>query len=173
MLARGDFETEPVEDLAVRFISEMDIVEEHSRLADHQRGRSGCVLHFGLGIDQAKHLRHVDQPLPDRPVHHAEHVKRAEQLDQIGVHQHQIAGGQHALAPLPHGEPHRAAHQQVHDDRLADVEQAERVLAADRCIGIGPRGFGIARVLARLGAEIFDRFVIEQAVDRAGERGAV
>ena len=107
--------------------------------------------------------------MANRTIDHSQHVERTEKLDEIGVHQHQIAGGQRALAPLPHGEGHRRAHQQVHDDRLADVEQGQRVFGPDRRFGEGPGRFGVAVALARFRAEIFDRFVIQQAVHRPGE----
>ena len=135
-----------------------------------KRRRAGRVFHLDIGIHQPEHRRHVDQPLPDRAINEPEQVERAEQLRQVCLHEHQIAGGQLALAPAPHGVGHRACHQQVGDERLCDVEQAERSVRLDRGFGILPRRLGIALVLTRLGTEIFDRLVIQQRIDRTCQR---
>ena len=169
MTARRNLEAQPVQDRPVLLIPEHDIVEGNSWLADQQGRGAGSILYLGVGIDQAEHLCHVDQTLANCTIDHSQHVERTEKLDEIGVHQHQIPGGQRALAPLPDGEGHRCAHQQVHDDRLADVEQGQRVFGPDRRFGEGTGRFGVAVALARFRAEIFDRFVIQQAVHRPGE----
>ena len=169
----GDFEAEAVQDLPVAVIAEADVVEHHAGPLHQQSGRVGTVLHFHRRIHQPEHVGHVDQALPDRAIDPAEHVERAEQLHQIGVDQHQIAGRQRALAPLPHGPAHGEAHQQVHQQRLRDVQPAERVFAADGGFGILPGRAGIAVQLAPFRAEIFHRLVIQQRIDRAGQRQPV
>ena len=78
MAAGGHFEAEPVEDFAILFIAEMNVVEGHHRVAHHQRGRIGQILHLALRVDQPEHFRHVDQSLPDGAIDHAQHVERTD-----------------------------------------------------------------------------------------------
>ena len=85
------------------------------RAIDHQCRRTGCIQYFCLCIDQPEHGGHIDHALMYRAINHAQHIQRAEQLGQIGVHKHQIARCQLALAPTPYGIGHGPAHQQVHD----------------------------------------------------------
>ena len=172
-LARFDPEAQFVQNLPVGIIAEIDIAELDRGLADVERRRIRDIDDLGGGIDQVEHRRHVDQPLADRAIYHAEQVERAEQLHQQRVHEHQIADGELPPAPAPDGIGHCAGHHQVGDQRLADIEQRERVFGFDRRIGIGARGIAIALGLALLGGEIFDRLVIEQRIDRAGELLAI
>jgi len=146
------------------------IVKHHRRLADDQRGRARRIGHFLRRIQQREHRRHVDQPLADVAIDHAQHIERTEQLGQVGLDEDQLPGAVFALCPAPRGIGQSARHQQVDHQRLDDVEHPQRVFASHRGHGIGPRGLGIARFLARFGAEVFHRFVIQQAVHRAGQR---
>ena len=171
--ACGHLEAQPIEDRAARIIAEGDIVEDHRGLANDKRGRTRLVLHFDIGVDQAEHLAHVDQPLTDGAIDPAEHVQWAEQLDQQRIDQHQIADRQRPGAPAPHGIGHRRAHQRIGDDRLRHVEQADRVFGLHRRLGIGARGVRIARFLAALCSEILHRLVIQQRIHRAVQRLAV
>ncbi len=169
----GHLEAEAVEDRAILVVAEHDVVEGYRRPADHQRRGAGDILDLDPGVHQVKHLRHVDQPLADRAIDHAQQVERAEELEQIGVHEHQIAHGQLAAAPAPDRVGHGARHQRIGDQRLGDVEQAERGVGLDRGLGVSVRRAGVALLLAVFGAEIFDRLVVEQRVDRARQRSPV
>ena len=162
MAARRDLETQIVQDRALGLVSEADILEGEGRAADDQRRGTGPVRHLDLGIHQGEHLRHVDHALPDRAIDEAQEIERAEELHQIGVHENEIAHCELAPAPPPHRIGHRAGHQQIGDEGLRDIEHSERGIGFDRGLGIGAGGVGVALFLAVLGAEIFDRLVIQQ-----------
>ncbi len=173
MRSRLDLEAQPVEDLPVAVIAELDVVEHDRRATHDQRRRGGNVLHLDWRVDQLEHQRHVDQPLADRAIDHPEHIERPEQLRQVHLDHRQVADRQPPLAPAPHGVGECARHHQVHQRRLGDVEQAERVLALDRGLGIGARRRAVAFQFALLGAEILHRLVVEQRIHRAGQREAI
>ena len=173
MAACRNFEAEIVEDRAFRLVTKADILESERRAAHYQCGRAGSVRNLDCRVHQIEHLRHVDHALPDRAIDEAEQIERAEELHQIGVHEHEIAHCQVAPAPPPHGIGHRARHQQVCNQSLRDVEHAERSVGLDRRFGIGARRLGVAFFLAVFGAEIFDRLVIQQRIHRARQGCAV
>ena len=160
------------QDLPLGLIAEIDILEADMARSHHQIGCSGPVFDLGRGIEQVEHRFHVDQPLADRSIDPAEHVERPEQLHQQAIDQNDIARGKPPLAPAPHGEHHRPGHHQIGDQRLADIEPGERHLILDRRLGKRADRLVVALGFAFLGAEIFDRFVIEQAVDGAAD-GAI
>ena len=132
-------------------------------LVDDLRGR----------VDQVEHGFHVDQALTDRAIDPAEHVQGAEELHQQAVDPHHVAGTEAALAPAPDGEDHRASHHRVGDQRLTDVEPGEADFVADRSAGEGADRFLVALRLPVLGAEILDRFVVEERIDGAADRPVV
>ena len=156
-----------MKDGAVFIVAEGDIVEHQPGALDDERGSLGNVLHLDVGVDERKHSRHVDKPLPDGAINHAEHVERAEQLRKVSVDENQIADGELAVRPAIDGVAHGARHQRIDDQRLGDVERAQRVFRANGGIGIGSGGLRIAFLLAVFGAEIFDGFKVEQRIDRA------
>ena len=166
-------EIQPVQNLAVPVIVEHHILEPHHAIGNRQGLRSRLVDNLLFGVDQLEHRVHVDQPLADRAIDHAEHVERPEQLHQQRVDQHQVTDRQVALLPAIDAERHRPDHRQVGDDRLADIEQAERIFRLDCGIGPVAHRLVIALALAPLGGEIFDRFVVQQRVDRPADHPCV
>ena len=60
----------------------------------------------------------------------------------------------------------RGGHAGDEDDALADVEPGERDVGPDRRLLIGRHGPVVAGELALLIAEILDRLVVQEAVDR-------
>ena len=167
MMAGGHCKRQPMQDLPVAVIAEIHILKHHRGLAHNQRGGARNILHLDLGIDQREHAGHIDQPLANGAIDHAEHVERAEQLCEVRLYEDQLADGIDAPAPAPDGIAHGGGHQQVDDQRLGNVERAERIFRCHRRIRISAGGGGIAGLFAGLGAEIFDRLVIEQRIDRA------
>ena len=168
--ARRNVEVEAFQDLAAGVVAEAQALEANLAFGDAQGPGAGLVDDFGGRIEQVPHRLHVDQALADGTIDPAEHVEWAEQLHQQRIDQHHVARGEAALAPAPHGEDHRPGHHRVGDQRLADVEPGERHFVADGGAGIGADGFIVALGLALLGAEIFDRFVVEQRIDGAADR---
>jgi hypothetical protein len=124
----GDRNDKPWRIFAIGIIAEAHILEPHFAA----RG-CGAIAHparrqFRQRVDQAEHRLHVDQPLTDGAIDHAEHVQWPEELGEQRVDQHDVASGELPLAPAPDGIAHRARHHQVGDQRLADVERGEAVL---------------------------------------------
>ena len=162
-------EADAFEDNAVGVVVEADILERDIAAADAEGASIRRILYLGRRIGQAEHRIHIDQPLPDGAIDHAEQIERAEKLRQQRVDQHDIASAEHPLRPSPHRIAHRARHHQIGDQRLADVEPGEAVFRRHGGVGIAADGGGIAGDFALFGGEIFDRLVIEQAVDRAAD----
>ena len=158
---RRHIEGHVAEDLAALVIAEIDMREAHMRAADGQRRSPGHIGDLGRRVDQAEHRFHVDQALLDLAIDHAEHVQRPEQLRQQRVDQHHIADGEPALMPAPDSIAHRRRHHDVGNQRLADIEQRQRIFRLGRGIGIAFDGKPIVTIFMGFGVEIFYRFVIQ------------
>ena len=129
-------------------------------------GSARHVDHFGRCIDQIEHCPHVDHALADRAIHHAEQIERAEQLRQQRRDEHHVARREITPPPPIGYERHPAAEHQIGDQRLPDVEPCQRIFGGHRSIGVRQHRRVVALPLALLRAEIFDRFEIEQRIDR-------
>ena len=73
-----------------------------------------------------------------------------------------------ALRPTPYGISHRPCQHQIGQQRLPDVQRGKRVFRFDGCCRPLLYYSAICLALPAFGVEIFDRLVIQQAVDRAG-----
>ena len=71
-----------MQDTAIGIVGEIDMIEAHRAALNDQWRRVGHVHDLGLAIDQAEHRLHIDQPLADRAIDHAQQVQRAEELRQ-------------------------------------------------------------------------------------------
>ena len=164
---RVHVEADAVQDLPARIIAELHGVEGDPRARQAERNRARRVGDFRRGVDQAEHRVHVDQALADFAIDHAEQIKRAEQLHQQAIHEGDIADGEAALIPAPHHIDQRAGHQRVGDEALPDVEPGEADFGFGGGISVALDGAAIIGVLVRFRVEIFDRFVVQQAVHGA------
>ena len=162
-----------MQDLAIVIIGEAHILERHGAVIDRQRRGVRIVDDLRLGIHQIEHGGHVDQPLPDHAIDHAQQIERAEKLHQQPVDQHQIAHGQIAAAPQPDGVEHRAQHHRIGDEGLADIEQAERIFGFLGGARIALHGVAVPVGLALFRAEIFHRLVIQQRIHAAADGARV
>jgi len=159
------------EDLPSRLVGKIDPLEAHrgaSRaLPEVQRHRIRPVLYLPVLGQQAEHAVHVDERLLDLAVHHAQKIERDVELDQQAVDEHEVAERQslrhHALS----GEDHQQRHSDSDDAALPDVEEAERGFVLDGRRLVFLQVFVVAARLVFLVVEVFHRFVVEQAVDRA------
>ncbi len=124
------------------------------------------VRHLLLHREQAEHLLHIDQPLPDLAIDEAQEIERLVKLHQIGVHQHELTyrhgAGPHAIR----GQQHDGGKSDRHDRSLTEVQHIERHLAAHRCPLIARQRGVKARRFVPFVAEILHRLVVQQAVDR-------
>src|SRR3546814_8709548 len=84
--ARRNGEADPVQYLPLRIVTEMHMVEAHLARLDMQHRRARRVGNLRLRVDQPVHRLHVDQPLPDRPIDHAQQVQRPEKLARSEEH---------------------------------------------------------------------------------------
>ncbi len=166
-------EADVVQYLAFGIIAKAYMIEPHFAARRDQGRRAAQVGNLLLRVYQPVHRFHVDQALPDRAIDHAEQVQRPEQLRQQRIDQHDIAGGELPAAPPPHGIGHRARHHQVGDQRLADIEPGQAILALHRRLRITAHRRAVTAGFAFFRAEIFDRFEIQQAVDGMGDSAGV
>ncbi len=131
-------------------------------------GRARLVLDLGLDREQLEHLLEVGQRLLDVAVDHAEEIQRHVELDEIGVHHHEIADRHRMVGDAAPGEQHDADEAAGDDRALADIEQRQRRLALHRGPLVGAQRFVEALRLVLLVGEVLHRLEIEQAVDRLG-----
>ena len=73
----GRIERDPLEDRTRRVITEHDIAEPHRGPGDLQITRIGFLADIRFLFQQAEHLRHVDQRLPDLAIDRAEEIQAA------------------------------------------------------------------------------------------------
>ncbi len=179
-VARRHFQVDAVQDFAAAVVGETHVLERQSRSRGLQHGRSALVANFLLLLEQTPQAFDVRQRLLDLAVHHAEVVQRHCHLQQVGVHQHEVADAEladhHAMRRLPHQRgdadgDHRG---------LADVQHRQRLVALDVRFFHAPQALVVALGFVGLVVEVLDRLVIEQRIDRAGaglgiglDRGAI
>ena len=110
MLTSWHSKAKVVQNRPVAFIAEADILKSDRRLLNDKVGRIGRIFHLDIGVNESKHLRHINQPLADRAIDPAQKIERTEKLHEIGVHKDEVANRQLALAPSPHAVSHCASH---------------------------------------------------------------
>ena len=167
-LARRHLEADIFQDRPVRAIAEADIAEFHGGVGGDEIDRSRAVLDLALDAQQAEHRLHVDQRLLHLAIDEAQEVQRHVELDQIAIHQHEIAyrhaGILHAMA----GHHHDRDQPDGDDGALADIQQRQGGAALHRRIFIAPERIVEAPRLMRLIAKILHRLIVQQAVDGLG-----
>ena len=163
--ARRYVKANPFQDFAVGLIAEMHVLERQRAAGDGQRSGSRFIDNLALGIDQIEHRRHVGQPLANGAIDHAEHVERAEKLSEQRVYKHNIAGGELTLRPAPDRVTHRARQHEIGDQRLSDIQESKRVFRFNRSGRPLLHDGAVGCAFAAFRVEIFDRFVIQQAID--------
>ena len=163
-------EGDVLEDGPARVVAEEDMVEDDLPASRLKRLRVGRILDLGPDLEEAEHRLHVDERLAHLAVDEAEEIERDVELDEVGVDQHEVAD-RHPPGDDPRSGHHHDDREPHRDDRrLADVQKRERHLALDRGALVAREGLFVAPRLVRLVAEILDRLVVEQAVDRLGIR---
>ena len=130
-----------------------------------QGARIRGVHHLGGLFQQVEHLAHIHQRLPDLAIDRAEEVQRHGDLDHVGVDHDKVAHRQRAVLHADRGHDHHANQPGRDDDRLAKVQERERVACLERGHLVPRHGRVVARGLALFGAKILDRLEIQQAVD--------
>ena len=164
-MPRPDPQGYAFQDLTVRVIAEFDVVKNHLARRDLQRRRVRGVDNFSGLPQKPEHLTHIDQSLPDFAVNRAQKPQWQGDLHHIRIDHDEIADGK---APVLH--PNR---RHDHDDDqpdgndhiLPDVQHRQRLPGAHGKAFIGRHRPVIARRFARLGVEILDGFIVQQAVD--------
>ena len=165
--SRGNRERDVEQDLPVRLVGEIDVLEADLGRRDPERRSARRVANFGVLLDQVEHPLHVRQRLLDLAVDHAEEVERNVELEHERVDQHQIADGHRVIDHPDRCPPHDERHRDGDDRALADVEQRQRGLAPDGCGFPALHALVVAQRFVFLVIEVLDRLVVEQAVDRA------
>ena len=167
-VARCHAEIDVVQDRPRLLVVEVDMVEHDLAAAHLQRRGAWLVGDLGRDGEQAEHALHVDQRIADLAIGEAQHVERHVELDQEGVHRHEVADrhGAGLYAVARHDHHHDQAGRD--DDALADIEHRQGAAGTDRGLLVAPPANVEAAGLVRLVAEILHRLVVQQAVDRLG-----
>ena len=167
-LARLHDEAHILQDRPARIIAEGDMAEFDPPAGHQKIGRARAIGDLDIDPQQIDHGFHVDQGLADLAIDRAEEIERQIELDQIGVHHHEIAHRRlmRHHRERRHGHQHRDA--EGDDDVLADVEPGKADAGLDRRRLVALQREVVAPRLMRLIAEIFDRLVVQQAVDGLG-----
>ena len=163
--SRPDGEREVVQDRATRVVGEADACELHCTGTGRERHGVRRVGDIRGDVEQAEHGLHVGQGLLDLAVHETEEIERHEELDQVGVDQHEITDRERAGDDPAARHAHQDHQADADDGGLTNVEQGQRQFARHGRFLVAREGFVEAPCLPLLVAEILDGFVVQQAVD--------
>ena len=92
VLPGGNREAHVEQDLPVRLVAEVDVLEAHLAVGDDERRRARARRRPRVcSVDEREHPLHVGQRLLDLAVEDAEEVERDVELDHERVDQHEVA----------------------------------------------------------------------------------
>ncbi len=169
-LAGRHFETETFEDQTLGIVREPHILEPQMARCHGQGPCAGNILDLGLALQNVEHLLDVDDRLFDLAIDHAHEIQRLVKLDHHGVDQDKIADCMSAVADPGRTHQHDRRETGRENDRLSGVEQGKRGISFDTGPLVALHRTVVALGFALLGPEIFDRFVVQERVDRLGVR---
>ena len=125
-------------------------------------------MHLLRAVHQGEHLVQIDQVLLDFAVDHAQKIERDVNLNHEGIHHDQIAQAQTPIHHPLRGPPQHGHQPDGNDQLLPAVEQRQAgaafELGAAQLLQAGVVALGLKGFVV----EVFDRFVIEQGIDRLG-----
>jgi hypothetical protein len=130
LAAGGDGEADVVQDRPARVVGEPTTFEAHLAGRDGQQfARIRRIDDLRRLVQQAEQLFHVGEGVADLAIHRAEEVERDEQLDQVGVDQHQVAQGHALVGHAPGRQAHHGGDAAGDDEGLAGVQPGQRDFA--------------------------------------------
>ena len=100
-LPRRNREAHVEQNLAVRLVSEIDVLEAHFAGTDVERLRPGGVGDLGVLLREREHPLHVGERLLDLAIEHAQEIERDVELDHERVDEHEVADGHRPVRPRP------------------------------------------------------------------------
>lgn len=139
-------------------------------------GEGNCarrVFYFLAFVKQGEHAFDVGEGLTNFPVYDAEEVEGHVELHEEGVDEYQVSQGHAAFVYAQGGLPHHEGDAGGDDGLLAQIEEGEADLAV--CGSVGPllQVFVVASGFVGFVVEVFDGFVVDEAVYGAGIGGGV
>ena len=161
-------EAHALEDLAIRVVGEVHLLEAHIGRGGIQRDGVLGIDDLLAGVEQTEDAVHVHQGIAQGAVDHAEEVQRHEQLQHQRVDQHQVAQGHHASNHPACCLEHQQGDTDGDDRPLPEIEQGHRVLAAHGGLFPALQGPVVALQLVALVVEVLDRLVVDEPVDGLG-----
>jgi hypothetical protein len=128
---------------------------------------------FAVDSEQTEHTLDVGERLSDFPVDDAEEVEWHVELNQEGIDQYQVTNGHRAINDAAAARHIIAVTPRAMTDLLTKVQPGKRDSAL-RC-GVFPVAqlLVVALRFIFLVVEVFDRFVVDQAIDGARVGGRV
>ena len=121
-----------MQDRPARVVGEGHVLEPDLAAGRPERRRVGRVADLGAFAQQFEHGLHVGERALDLAVDEAEEVQWQEQLDQVGIDEHEIADRHGAVDDAVAGHDHRDGDAEGDDHALADVEEGQRGAALHR-----------------------------------------
>src|SRR5690554_2046683 len=167
-MAGGYGEVNILQDRTVRAVGEVDVFEAYFAVIHSQGFGIRRILDGGFIPKQFEQALHVYQGLADFPVDETQGVQGDEQLDQVGVYHGEVAQGDLATGHFAHRHGHDDNQCHADDQRLTGVQggQGQTVFQ--------PGLFPVVQVLVvefgfvAFVVEVFDGFIVQQAVDGPG-----
>jgi len=163
-----------VQDGPVAFVGKVHVLKAHfGRTLQGQGLGGGQVRHLALAVHQGEHLVQIGQALLDLAVEHTQKVQRDVELDHETVDHDQIAQRHAAIHHPLRGAPEHGDQRGRDDELLAGVEQAQGGLRLQARAAQALQALVVPAGFKGFVAEVFDRLVVEQRVNRLGVRRRV
>ena len=124
-MAGRNREVDPAQDLALRVVGEVDVLEDDLPARKPQIRCSGSIFDVSVHLQELEHGLHVHERLLDLAIDETEEVERLGELHHVGVDRHEIAGGHGALGNPEGSEQHQGCDAAGDNRRLADVQNRQ------------------------------------------------
>ena len=157
-------ETHILENASFRLVGKTHSLEGQAAFGQGQGAGIRRVPDFRLALQQLENKIHVRQSVLDLAIDDAQKPQGNEQLQQKGVHQHQITDAHVAPGHPPGGEHHDESHAHGNDRPLGEIQQGHGSLTLHRPVFPVPQLAVETVYLQLLIAEVLHRFIVDETV---------
>mmetsp|Transcript_49028 Transcript_49028/g.149279 ORF Transcript_49028/g.149279 Transcript_49028/m.149279 type:complete len:296 (-) Transcript_49028:551-1438(-) len=152
-------------------VCEAHPLELHDRNADpgRQIQLSGVrlVLHLGSLGEELPEVVHVNDGVHDHIVDGPQEVQGREDVDDVGIHSHELADLAVLLQDPLRGQEHAAGEGEVDEHLLQDVQHRQRGLRRHGVLLELLHHIPVLAAFILLGGEVLDRLVVDQRIGQA------